>query len=539
MLEAAEKIRLVPEKPLPRLSVNALPTEPFRKWVRSVLSTTQVTQNVILLALMFVYRLKMTNPSVRGRPGSEYRLLTVALMLGNKCRFSFSLHYEELSLMPRSVLDDNTYTNKTWAEVSGISVKEIHVMEVEFLSNMRYALLASSEQWDEWLDKLASYRTFCERVANAPSPLVKVESSPTLLIPSPTAGKGFSPITSPTAYHSAQHTSRKMQGGALHSPPSLPVNSAMYSDAVAGAPPSLNLKPELISEYGRKRSWEWDEHSVEPPAKKAYLGPQAALAPKPAPDARRLPVPSLTLNTGAQAAASQAPYSVTNYSLPQSQAPSYTVSLPPLDPGIRAMSTVYAPATTASWAPVPTMASTGPTQQHNAAPPTALVTPTTQYPSVSNTAYGTPTKRLSPTNTLTPAAAYNTSSPLHEYPQNSGFHTPISHSPSIYLQQRNSPYKPIRHVRTLLNPPPPSSLQGYQLPAIPPSQMHYQPIGRRNDQRTGIVPEYRINDNFGGSSQYGGNVQYGGSSQYGGPQYGGSSQQNARSSQHRYPNLMN
>lgn len=79
------------DTPLPRLSVNALPTEPFRKWVRSVLSTTQVTQNVILLALMFVYRLKMTNPSVRGRPGSEYRLLTVALMLGNKCEFLFYL----------------------------------------------------------------------------------------------------------------------------------------------------------------------------------------------------------------------------------------------------------------------------------------------------------------------------------------------------------------------------------------------------------------------------------------------------------------
>lgn len=396
---------------------------------------------------------------------------------------------------------------------------------------MRYALLASSEQWDEWLDKLASYHVFCERVANAPSPMIKVESSPTLLIPSPTAGKRFSPLTSPTAYHSAQQMSRASQDGAQYSPPSLSANPAMYSDAVAGVPP-LNLKPELSSEYARKRSWELDEHSVEPPAKKTYLGPPAASAPKPALDGRRLPVPSLTLNTGAQAATPQAPYAVANYSVPQAQAAPYTVSLPPLDPGIRAMSTVYAPATTTSWAPVPTMAST-------VAPPTALVTPTTQYPSVSNMAFGTPTKRLSPTNTLNPAAAYNTSSPLHEYPQNSGFHTPISHSPSIYLQQRNSPYKPIRHVRTLLNPPPPSSLQNYQLPAIPPSQMHYQPIGRRNDQRTGIVPEYRTQDGFGGSSQYGGNSQYTASSQYGGPQYGANTQQSTRPSQHRYPNLMN
>lgn len=50
-----------------------------------MLSTTQVTQNVILLALLFIYRLKRLNPGVKGKVGSEFRLLTVALMLGNKC----------------------------------------------------------------------------------------------------------------------------------------------------------------------------------------------------------------------------------------------------------------------------------------------------------------------------------------------------------------------------------------------------------------------------------------------------------------------
>lgn len=64
----------------------AKPLEQFRKWVYNVLSTTQVTQNVILLALLFVYRLKKSTPQIKGRSGSEYRLLTVALMLGNKCQ---------------------------------------------------------------------------------------------------------------------------------------------------------------------------------------------------------------------------------------------------------------------------------------------------------------------------------------------------------------------------------------------------------------------------------------------------------------------
>ena len=63
----------------------AMPTTGFRKWVTTILSMTQVSQNVILLALMFIYRLKKFNPGVKGKVGSEFRLLTVALMLGNKC----------------------------------------------------------------------------------------------------------------------------------------------------------------------------------------------------------------------------------------------------------------------------------------------------------------------------------------------------------------------------------------------------------------------------------------------------------------------
>lgn len=85
-LKKAESILTRPSNaPIPRLATYAKPYDQFRKWVYSVLSTTQVTQNVVLLALLFIYRLKMLTPQIKGRAGSEYRLLTVALMLGNKC----------------------------------------------------------------------------------------------------------------------------------------------------------------------------------------------------------------------------------------------------------------------------------------------------------------------------------------------------------------------------------------------------------------------------------------------------------------------
>ncbi|KAL8763665.1 MAG: hypothetical protein Q9184_000560 [Pyrenodesmia sp. 2 TL-2023] len=79
-----EECKVTPT-PIEPLVSEAIPSMGFRKWVVSILSTTQVSQNVILLALMFIYRLKKLNPGVKGKLGSEFRLFTVALMLGNKC----------------------------------------------------------------------------------------------------------------------------------------------------------------------------------------------------------------------------------------------------------------------------------------------------------------------------------------------------------------------------------------------------------------------------------------------------------------------
>ncbi|KAK3301819.1 cyclin-domain-containing protein [Chaetomium strumarium] len=484
VLEKVEK-RPTPT-PVQPLSPSATASHHFRKWVSSVLSTTQVTQNVVILALLYIYRLKKANPTVRGRAGSEYRLLTVALMLGNK------------------FLDDNTYTNKTWADVSGISVNEIHVMEVEFLSNMRYSLLVSADEWEAWLNKLARFWSFLELAQRAMSP-----SPSPLVIPSPTRHNFVSPLHSPTVpltpgVQSASHSF------SFHSPNLGPLAngtqnwSASYDASNAPSPLALKPDPALL----RKRRFP-EEDAAEPPAKRMSYAPigqgnpvgqlpsQAApqhaspasqphldalvpSRPAPGPDHSRLAVPSLTLNTAQPA------------EVPVTQAQSYgaagyapvPLSLPPIVSAPRAMSVVF-PTSTSAYT-TSTYAASQPIQAT-----CVTVTPTTTFPPMS---YGTPTKRLSPQNTMAP---YPNSSPLimgtpmGNSGTTSGLHTPISHSPSIYLQQRNSPYKPVRHVNTLLYPPPSAFLQQYHLPnPVLPNQMHYQPLGKRNEYRTGIVPEY-------------------------------------------------
>lgn len=503
VLDAADNIRTVPPgAPVWQIAESAKASRRFKEWVHSVLSTTQVTQNVILLALLFIHRLKKINPAVKGRQGSEYRLFTVALMLGNK------------------FLDDNTYTNKTWADVSGISVKEIHVMEVEFLSNMRYSLLASKEQWEEWLVQLAKLWEFLDRAQQSAPP------SP-LLIPSPSSRAFASPLPSPTGRMSFQLPSR-------HSPTPNPVarnhvnsnNGQSWPSYGATKPVSpLGLKPESAAQLlHRKRSFP-ENDPTEPPAKRMSMSiapqqyhlpsqlpsqpfSQQQLAnsqpqlvsqrqvplpsaqqhrPAPgAPDNARLSVPSLTLNTAQAAAVAAQSYPGLAYAPPQAS----PLSLPPLVAGVRAMSTVYPPATS-TYAPSHQMlVSSGPSQPAHV----SVMTPTTNYPPP---VYGTPSKRLSPQSALMSGAGYSGSSPLsesfHHAGTASGVHTPISHSPSFYLDRRDSPYKPIRNVNTLLYPPSSAFLQQYHFANhLPPTQMHYHPIGKRDDLRTGIVPEFAM-----------------------------------------------
>lgn len=478
-----------------RLTENAVPVPNFKKWVQTVLSTTQVTQNVILLALLFIYRLKITNPNVKGRPGSEYRLLTVGLMLGNK------------------FLDDNTYTNKTWAEVSGISVGEIHVMEVEFLSNMRYSLLVSRDQWEDWLVKLAKFWDYCDRAQRPPD-------SP-LAIHSPAHRSDFvSPLPSPTATHPRPTLNLQPVQQLVHT--YSPVSKSSQNSAgqswqnayhADNAVSPLALKPDLSF---RKRTIA-DADPTEPPAKRVtrqlpqaqpqfqgQIAPEAQRfapqppplqhpVPKAVPDSGRISVPSLGLDTNSVGLSSTVSHSPRgHYGSHQMSA----LSLPPLVPGVRAMSTVY-PGASSVAKQQPLSVTSG---SHMATISAPTITPTTAFPPPT---YGTPTKRLSPQSSLTPVTAAYGSSPLAESfaPHTltpvgsmgiaSGTHTPISHSPSIYLQQRASPYKPVRHVNTLLYPPPSAFLHEYHLSSgIPPTQMHYQPLGRRNVYRTGIVPEF-------------------------------------------------
>ncbi|KAI8988887.1 cyclin-domain-containing protein [Pilobolus umbonatus] len=104
----------------------------FKIFVQKILKATQISCACIILALYYVQRLRSEYPSIRASSGSEVRLFTTALVLANK------------------YLDDNTFTNKTWSDVSGIPVTELNIMEMEFLSALNYNIHIPHTQFFQW-----------------------------------------------------------------------------------------------------------------------------------------------------------------------------------------------------------------------------------------------------------------------------------------------------------------------------------------------------------------------------------------------------
>ncbi|KAL9083970.1 MAG: hypothetical protein Q9159_005463 [Coniocarpon cinnabarinum] len=423
------------------LSPEALPATGFTKWVTTILSTTQVTQNVILLALLFVHRLKKQNPTVKGKLGSEYRLLTVALMLGNK------------------FLDDNTYTNKTWAEVSGISVTEIHVMEVEFLSHMKYNLYTSKEEWIEWHRKLAHLWRFF----TATSPV------------QPDARPGQQYPFKPNMLHIPRTLPSPPSSNNASSPPYPAVVSPGYPPYSSNAPTlpqpivshqisPANSAPPLDYPFARKRSCDEAAQSVEPPPKRLYNQEAYQVT------RSSTPVEAISSQVHSQPHLANLPMPTLPFPGQQNRPTSYAQGPTPA-------SNVFAPNQQlppfGSWQHPPAASQT---RDPRSLPTLQVATGNTQSERArQHTPYGPISRHPSPV-----APTFPTSAAAHSAP-----HGQLS--PSFFLHQRSSPYRPVRNISTLLVPPPSGQLRNPPQ-QLSDEQMYWQPLGRQSVTKTGRLP---------------------------------------------------
>ncbi|KAK2813556.1 hypothetical protein FQN49_008287, partial [Arthroderma sp. PD_2] len=132
----------------------------FRKYVSQILSSTRLPSSTILLGLYYLAsRMRMLSSadvypaSPVASPSSSsaqspattqvYRMLTTGLLLGSK------------------FLDDNTFQNRSWAEVSSIPVSDLNTMELDWLFGFGWKIherihtkhdgfMSWKTHWDSW-----------------------------------------------------------------------------------------------------------------------------------------------------------------------------------------------------------------------------------------------------------------------------------------------------------------------------------------------------------------------------------------------------
>ncbi len=122
----------------------------FRRWVEQILCATRLPCATILLGLHYlsVRMTMLSDGRFKREEGQLYRLLTIALVLGSK------------------FLDDNTFINRSWAEVSGIDVAQINQLEKNWLIDIRFDLHhhpTRQQGFDAWR---AHWKRFDAHAAN-------------------------------------------------------------------------------------------------------------------------------------------------------------------------------------------------------------------------------------------------------------------------------------------------------------------------------------------------------------------------------------
>ena len=122
----------------------AVSTE-FRKYVLQVLSSTRLPSSTILLGLHYLATRVSMLPYNADRSSASfqlYHLLTTALLLGSK------------------FLDDNTFQNRSWSEVSNIPVAELNRQEIEWLVDIKWDMHIKFENQGlyAWIDKWTAWK---------------------------------------------------------------------------------------------------------------------------------------------------------------------------------------------------------------------------------------------------------------------------------------------------------------------------------------------------------------------------------------------
>lgn len=126
----------------------------FKKFVFTILQSTRLPSSTVILSLDYLsHRMNNCPPTNQHKgTGQLYRLCTISLLLASK------------------FLDDNTFQNGSWADVTGLPVAELNTLEAEWLAAIGWQLHVARIGYTGFDSWKASWDSFIsqKQVVHAP-----------------------------------------------------------------------------------------------------------------------------------------------------------------------------------------------------------------------------------------------------------------------------------------------------------------------------------------------------------------------------------
>ncbi|EJD53724.1 hypothetical protein AURDEDRAFT_110490 [Auricularia subglabra TFB-10046 SS5] len=153
--------------------------------IRASLMSTLLQPSVIFLALWYIARLPVYRggPEPRTTSGQNFRRVLFGegqFMPGSEDKHALEYYapfklFVNGVLLASKMLDDATFTNRVWHEITHIAIKDINSLELSSLDHMRYDLTVPTDAWTQWLLVLRDGHV---KRAPYPAPIGPVKDTP-------------------------------------------------------------------------------------------------------------------------------------------------------------------------------------------------------------------------------------------------------------------------------------------------------------------------------------------------------------------------
>lgn len=216
-------------------------------FVERLLNQARLPSSTVILGLTYLAKrlATMEAPEYEGDPTAPliptaklYEYLTISLILANK------------------FLDDNTFTNTSWSDITGIPRHDLNVAEREWLKALGYALHLNPTEQKGWSTWRKAWETWQFDATGKGSPLLTPVLSRSNSSGSSRQGNTSSPATFPSTAV-GKWTGSKSQNTAYLTPPISPTFDQSIDDFLSPVTPPSNYQwpPASTSVHPSQLAW--------------------------------------------------------------------------------------------------------------------------------------------------------------------------------------------------------------------------------------------------------------------------------------------